>query len=73
MTAVEPAAVGKLDHRDRMRLREAAFAATRRYPGPVGELLCRELMSWEEFGYRLGGHALIFAVADHLLTPTSTP
>lgn len=72
-TAATTAALGKLDHRERMRLRAAAFAAPRVYPGPVGELLARELMSWEEFGYQLGGHALISRVATHLLSVPTAP
>jgi hypothetical protein len=56
-----------LNHREKMRLRAAAFRATRVYPGPVGELLSRELLSWEEFGYRLGGSQLIMRLVDHLL------
>jgi hypothetical protein len=38
---------------------DAAFRATLVYPGPVGELLCRELLDWEEFGYRFGGGAFL--------------
>jgi hypothetical protein len=60
----------RLDHHQRMQLRTAAFRATRVYPGPVGELLCRELLDWEEFGYRFGGGALITRLVDHL---SSTP
>lgn len=44
-----------INHREKTRLRAAAFRATRLYPGPIGELLSRELLSWEEFGYRFGG------------------
>jgi hypothetical protein len=56
-----------VNHQEKMRLRAAAFRATRLYPGPVGELLSRELLSWEEFGYRLGGSQLIMRLVDHLL------
>ena len=56
-----------MDHHDKMQLRAAAFPATRIYPGPVGELLSRELLSWEEFGYRLGGDQLIMRLVNHLL------
>lgn len=47
---------------DRIRLRAAAFHATRVFPGPVGEVLARELWAWEEFGYRLGDRSLIWAL-----------
>lgn len=56
-----------MDHTERMRLRAAAFRATRLYPGPVGELLSRELLTWEEFGYRLGGEQLIMRLVDYVL------
>jgi hypothetical protein len=56
-----------MDHDEKMRLRAAAFRATRLYPGPVGELLSRELLTWEEFGYRLGGEQLVMRLVDHVL------
>ena len=37
------------------------------YPGPVGEVLSRELLTSEEFGYRLGGGQLILQLVDHVL------
>lgn len=40
---------------ERSKVRAAAFHATRVYPGPVGELVQRELLAWEDFGYRIGG------------------
>lgn len=58
---------------EKSRLRAAAFRATRLYPGPVGELLSLELMTWDEFGYRLGGHQLMWRLVDHIIkTPLST-
>jgi hypothetical protein len=39
-----------MDHDERMRFRAAALRATQVSPGPVRELLARELLSWEEFG-----------------------
>lgn len=58
-----------MDAEQKTRLRAAAFRATRLYPGPVGELLSKELLTWEEFGYRLGhgGHSLILRLVDHIL------
>ncbi|MGI8799721.1 MAG: hypothetical protein ACR2GE_10620 [Pseudonocardia sp.] len=58
----------RMDHHEKMRLRAAAHRASRLYPGPVGELLCLELLSWEEFGYRLGGEQMIMRIVDHVLT-----
>jgi hypothetical protein len=48
-----------MTHPERVRLRAAAFQASRVYPGPIGELIYRELTTWEEFGYRLGGRSMI--------------
>lgn len=55
---------------EKMRVRAAAFRATRLYPGPVGELVSRELMTWEEFGYRLGGEQLVYRLVDHIMSGT---
>jgi hypothetical protein len=63
-----------LDHHEKMRIRAAAFRATKVHPGPVGELLSRELLTWEEFGYRLGGQSLVNRLVDHILkTPLAEP
>jgi hypothetical protein len=56
-----------MDHNERKRIRLAAFRATRLYPGPVGELVSRELMSWEEFGYRLSSGSMIMRIVDEVL------
>lgn len=57
-----------LDQESRARLRSAAHRVTRIYPGPVGELLERELRTWEEFGFRFGSAGLLAALVDHVLT-----
>jgi hypothetical protein len=49
---------------ERRRLRFAAARAQSVYPGPVGELISRELVSWEQFGYRVGGRLLIVGLVD---------
>ncbi len=50
--------------------KEVLLLASRRaqllYPGPVGELLHQELVSWLQFGHLLGS-ALIFRVAEELV------
>ena len=61
-----------MHHHEKMRLRAAAFRATRLYPGPVGEVISRELHIWEDFGYRLGGKQLVMRLVDHVLK-TSMP
>lgn len=53
---------------EKMRIRAAAFRATQLYPGPVGTLISRELLDWENFGYILGGSSLIAALVQHVLT-----
>jgi len=47
-------------------LLDAAERARLRYPGPVGELLHQELVSWLQFGHFLGS-TLIFRVAEELI------
>lgn len=66
-TRLQPIDPVLMDHHEKMRLRAAAFRSTRLYPGPVGELLSRELLTWEEFGYRLGGRQLVMRLVDHIL------
>jgi len=44
------------------------------YPRPAGELLARELLSWDEFGHRLGGNRMIMRLVEHVLwTPAAGP
>ena len=62
-----------MDHRSRPRLRAAAFRARLVYPGPVGELIARELLSWDEFGHLLGGNRMIMRLVEHVLTPAAGP
>jgi len=56
----------RMDHQQWMQVRAAALRATRVYPGPVGELLRRELLDWADFGYRFGGRALVTRLIEHL-------
>lgn len=51
---------------DKIKLIASAHLAQRLYPGPVGELIYRELMTWEEFGYRFGNGQLIDRLIKHL-------
>lgn len=57
----------RMDTTTKQRLLDAAEVARRRYPGPVGELLSQELLSWMVFGHHIGS-VLILRVADHLTT-----
>ena len=63
-----------MDPRSRTRLRAAVFRARHVYPGPLGELIARELLSWDEFGHRLGGNRMIMRLVEHVLrTPAAGP
>lgn len=50
----------------RRRLGQAQYFARKVYPGPVGEVLAREIEVWEEFGYRLGGSGIIMRLVKDL-------
>lgn len=58
---------GRLAAHDVGRLRAAAHHATRLHPGPVGELLERELLAHAEFGHRFDDAALICRLAGEIL------
>jgi hypothetical protein len=63
----------KLDHHDKMKIRAAAFQAKRQYPGPVGELICKELLDWEDFGFRFGNRGgLIGRLVAEVTRPAPT-
>jgi hypothetical protein len=65
--AVPTTAPDRMDHHERMKVRAAAFRATRVYPGAVGEVLSKELLSWEEYGWRLGSFSLIRRLVDQVM------
>lgn len=64
-----------MDPHERMRLRAAATRARQLFPPPsaIGELLSREILIWEEFGYRLDNSRLILRLVDELLKTPLTP
>jgi len=66
--------VAWMDSDTKQWLYAAARRATQRYPGPIGELLGQELLSWMVFGHQLGSD-LIMRVASELLVedPAGTP
>jgi hypothetical protein len=49
------------------RLADAIVEAARRFPGPVGELIRRELRAFADFGYRFDGSGLVPRLVDELL------
>lgn len=63
----------RLDHHEKMKVRAAAFRATRIYPGAVGELLARELLSLEEFGFRFDKHGLTARLVDEIMKAPLEP
>ncbi len=54
------------------RLREARRRATEMYPGPVGELIVRDLEAVAEFGFRFARGTLYRRLLDHLLDPRTS-
>lgn len=61
----------KMGHDLRTRIRLAAHRATQNYPGPVGQMISRELLQWEEFGAAIGEDRLVMQVVDVLLGDTT--
>ena len=61
----------KLRSSDRFELHKAAIKAKLRYPGPVGELIARELDIWLQFGYRFERRGLTGRLVAHLLDEDS--
>jgi len=58
---------------DVMRYRTAALRARRAYPGPVGELVSRELNAYADFGHRFSSDGLVPRLAEEILaTPAQS-
>jgi hypothetical protein len=57
----------RLERHERSRYRAAAVHARRVYPGPLGELVWRELNAYAEFGYRFTRDPLIPRLAAEIL------
>jgi len=55
----------------------AAHHATLAYPGPVGQLLAREIRSWVDFGHHLGhhlgDHGVMAGVVEQVLAQPEVP
>ena len=56
-----------LQFHESSRLRAAALHARRSYPGPLGELVYRELTASADFGYRFCADGLIPRLATAVL------
>jgi len=55
------------------RVRAAALHARRIYPGPLGELVSRELTAYADFGYRLSNDGLMSRLATAVLATRLQP
>jgi hypothetical protein len=56
-----------LNAHERAKVRAAAHHSRRVYPGPLGELVHRELTAYAEFGYRFAIDALVPRLATEIL------
>ncbi len=65
--------VWEMEFHEKAKIRAAAFRATKLYPGGVGELLSRELLSFEEFGQRLDQSGLVMRAVRDILTTDLNP
>lgn len=63
----------RMDQHERAKMRAAAFQATRVYPGAVGEMLKREIIAWEEFGFRFTTDALMNRLIAELMKAPTGP
>lgn len=54
-------------HAARTRARAAAARAPRVLPGPVGEMIARELTAWADTVECIGGHGMLLRLADDVL------
>lgn len=50
-----------------MRARRACEEVARLYPGPIGEMIEKELRSYANFGWRFGAAGLTERVVSHIL------
>jgi hypothetical protein len=72
-------AVPRMQYPEKSLYRTAASRARTLYPGPVGELVARELLTIEEFGWTLGagslGTKLVAAINEawRAANPTDPP
>jgi len=59
---------------ERGRARAAATHARRAFPGVIGDVLYQEIMSWEEFGWRLDRSSTVRRLIEAVLaTPVPEP
>lgn len=64
---IPPAALLPMSPTEGAAFRSAAYRATRLYPGPIGELVSRELLAADEFGWALGCDSLMLRVRNTVM------
>jgi|1185.fasta_scaffold332560_3 hypothetical protein len=57
----------KMDATERSKISAAAHRAKRLFPGPVGELLYREIDVYAQFGWRMDQSGLMPRLVDHIM------
>jgi hypothetical protein len=58
-----------MDPHEKLKLRSASYRVRKLgLPPAMAELLARELMTWEEFGYRLGTSSIVRKAVDEIMT-----
>lgn len=68
--AIEVNPPRRMEQHDKIRMRAAAMKVRKLIPGPLGEIVAHEILTWEEFGYRLGqGSVVLAAVNEIMKTP----
>ena len=70
-TQDHPGQLPRLPAHEQSRYGAAAECALRTYPGPVGELIYRELIAYARFGRCFAKDALIPRLMTQMLTPAS--
>lgn len=58
----------KLAFPDKSRISAAAYRAARLFPGPIGDVLARELLAYADFGWRLERDGVMPRLVDVIMT-----
>ena len=70
MTSLQPTTHPAYEQDGRLSTQDvaaAAFRATRLYPGPVGDLVRRELEAWLDLGWRFRNGDRIVQLVRHIM------
>jgi hypothetical protein len=66
MIAPKSALLPELTHHEKLYILTAAFYAPQLHPGPMGELVVRELQAYANFGYRLGHDTVMVQLVEQM-------